>query len=77
MAQFDSLCARHKEDQRRLDYRTALICTYLAEPHRNRKKRSKPFIPEDFMPKPRMSVKSEQIARRMEKINTILRGRTA
>ena len=58
-----------------MNFRTALLCSIIAEPYRDKKKRPKPFTPDDFMPKPRKSMKGEQMAKRMEKINTILRGK--
>jgi len=51
LAQFNALAKRYDEQQERQDYRAALICTVLAEINRDRKKRPRPFKPEDFMPK--------------------------
>ena len=45
-----ALVKQHQADERRLDYRAALICSTLANIHRNRKKKAQPFKPQDFMP---------------------------
>jgi hypothetical protein len=50
LAQFLALARRYAADQERQDYRTGLICSLIANIHRNPKKRSQPFSPDDFMP---------------------------
>ena len=45
-----TLVKRHEVDERRLDYRAALICSTLANINRDRKKKALPFVPQDFMP---------------------------
>ena len=45
------LARRYENEQRRLDYRAATICSVIAEVYRDRKHRAKPFTPDDFMPK--------------------------
>ena len=42
---------REEAKEERLDYRAALICSVIANVNRDSKKKSKPFQPQDFMPK--------------------------
>lgn len=49
LAQFDALAKRYLEDQERRDYRSAMICTILANVYR--KKGARAFNEQDFMPK--------------------------
>jgi hypothetical protein len=59
-----------------LDYRFALICTLLAEVNRDRKKRPKPFKPQDFMPQREHKVlNNDQMKKRLEMINIMLGGK--
>ena len=44
-----ALVKRHEADERRLDYRAALICSTMVNIHRDRKKKARPFTPQDFM----------------------------
>lgn len=48
--QFHYLVERWQERSERDLFRSALICAVVAECHRDRKKRKKPFTPADFMP---------------------------
>jgi len=58
------------------DYRSALICTLLAEVNRDRKKRPKPFKPQDFMPQRETHRMSEdQVKSRLAAINYALGGK--
>jgi len=54
MAQFDALAKRYRDIQERLDFRTGLICSVIA--NCNRTSNSKTFEPQDFMPKKREEV---------------------
>ena len=51
LAQFNELSKRYHEKEEWLDYRAALAPWMLAEINRDRKKRTKAFEPQDFMPK--------------------------
>lgn len=48
MREFVALADRHMLAQERLDYRSAIICSTLANVHRDPK--SEPYSPFDFMP---------------------------
>lgn len=76
MAQFFSLAKRFVSEQESLNYRGAMICSILAEGNRDRKKRSKPFTPDDFMPKKKGKVKltGKQMKDQIEMINVALGG---
>jgi len=71
------LSRQYIEEQKKLDSRTALICTVLANINRNPKKKSKAFTVEDFMPKYE-KVKETQTAEEMLETvklwNTVLKG---
>lgn len=49
LAQLKALRDRKQEADRRQDYRSALICSVLANLQRNPQKRSQPYTPDDFM----------------------------
>lgn len=79
MAQFNALAERFTLEQEELDYRSALICSIIAEVNRDTKKRSKPFTPVDFMPKRRLNQKTakltdEQMINQLQAINIALGG---
>ena len=48
LAEFNSLCLRHKENQRAELFNSALICSVIANVNRGK---GKAFTPSDFMPK--------------------------
>jgi len=81
-AQFDALCQRHREQEERADWRAGLICSVLANIHRD-PKRSRTFKPQDFMPvyakstegKPQ-EVSENQMLEQMMLMNTLLGGKT-
>ena len=76
LAQFDALVRRYKDEQRRLDYRSAMICSILAEINRDRKRRIKPFSPEDFMPKEEAEERDDpKMKRALERISQMLEGK--
>ena len=75
MAQFDALAERYATERESLDYRAALICSVIAEVNRDRKKRSKPYTPNDFMPKRRRgSSTGEQMMNQVKAMNIALGG---
>lgn len=75
MAQFDSLAERYRDEQRRLDYRSAMICAIMAEIYRDRKRRARPFSPEDFMPEEESEeMDNPKMKRALELINQMLGG---
>ena len=77
LAQFDALVRQHIEEQKKLDSRTALICTVLANINRNPKKKSKAFTVEDFMPKYEKAKETKSAEEMLETVklwNQILRG---
>lgn len=41
---------RFRNQLKKDDYRVGLVCSVLANIHRDRKKRPKPFLPADFVP---------------------------
>lgn len=49
MAQFNALCGKYLARVEREDYRSALICSVIANVNRDSKRRPKPFMPQDFM----------------------------
>ena len=76
LAQFDALVRRYKDEQRRLDYRSAMICSILAEINRDRKRRTKPFSPEDFMPKEEAEERDDpKMERALKRISQMLGGK--
>jgi hypothetical protein len=57
-----------------------MVCAILAEINRDRKKRNKPFAPEDFMPqkeqpKPKTKATPEQLGKQLEAMTKIMGGR--
>ena len=77
LAQFDALARRYKDEQRRLDYRSAMICSILAEINRDRKRRPRPFSPDDFMPKEEVEeLDNPKMKRALKRINQMLSGET-
>lgn len=75
LAQFNSLAERFASEQEVLNYRGAMICAVIAEVNRDRKKRSKPYTPNFFMPKKEKGkLTGEQIMNQIEVINMTLGG---
>ena len=77
LAQLDALVRQYTEEQKKLDGRTALICTVLANINRNPKKKSKAFTVEDFMPKYEKERKVKSAEEMLETVklwNTVLKG---
>lgn len=77
MAQFVSLAKEYRAEQETLNYRGAMICSLIAESHRNRKKRSKVYTVDDFMPKKKKAkaeMTGEQMRDQLGMINAALGG---
>lgn len=75
MAQYSALAERYKGDQKKLDYRAAMICSILAEIYRDRKKRPRAFTPDDFMPREKRGpMNAEQISHAVKDITLTLGG---
>ena len=50
MGEIAALAKRWELEQKRQDHRFGMLCTILAEIHRNKDVRRKPFEPGDFFP---------------------------
>jgi len=75
MAQLGALSSRYREEQRGLDFRAAMICSVIAEVNRDRKRRPKPFTPDDFLPKEESEeLDNPKMKRAMKRINQMLGG---
>lgn len=75
MAQYNALAERYKEDQKKLNYRAAMICSILAEIYRDRKKRPKAFTPNDFMPQEKKGpMDTQQMSSAIKDITLTLGG---
>lgn len=57
-----------------LNYRTAMICSIIAEVNRDHKKRKKPFTPNDFMPKKKVKLTDEQMLEQIKSLNIAFGG---
>jgi len=80
LAQLNSLTRAYNADQKNKDYRAALICTILANIHRDPKKKVKPFEPEDFFPslaskKPQKELTEEEMMTRLKLMNAAFGGK--
>ena len=51
LKELNALIERHNDNQDWLNYRSALICAVLANTVRDTKRKPRPFVPDDFMPK--------------------------
>jgi len=75
------LTKAYNADQKNKDYRAGLICTILANIHRDSKKKAKPFEPEDFFPnlamkkKPQKELTDEEMMTQLELINAAFGGK--
>lgn len=75
LAQFNSLAKLYASEQETLNYRVALVCSVIAEVNRDKKKRSKPYTPSDFMPKKKkMKLTGEQMMDQIKAVNIALGG---
>lgn len=73
-----ALKKRYMAEQEKQDYRVALLCCAILEPHRDRKKHPKPFSPAEFMPQkqnPRRPQTWQEQLRIVELWNAALGGR--
>ena len=73
LAQFNALVDQYKAKERAKSYRAAMICAVIAEVNRDRKKRKKPFTPEDFLPREKKKLTSPQMRRAIERIEKLSR----
>lgn len=80
-AEVDLEVVAYLKEQERQDYRAALICSVLAEINRDPEKKSTPFSPWDFMPKPAEEEEKpikrqswEEILAAIEDMNADFRG---
>lgn len=58
LAEFNSLCLRHKEKQRAELFNSALICSVIANVNRGK---GKAYSPADFMPKEKKKPKKMSV----------------
>jgi len=71
------LAKEYAGEQETLNFRTALLCSIIAEVNRDRKKRNRPYTPEDFMPKKKIKkveLTNEQMRQQLEMLNVALGG---
>lgn len=60
-----------------LNYRVAMVCSIIAEVNRDRKKRGRPYSPNDFMPKEKKSkMATDQMVNQVKALNIALGGDT-
>ena len=79
LAQFNALAKQYNQEQDWLNYRSALVCSVIAEVNRDPKRRKRPFTSDDFMPKKKSKdvgrLTSNEILERLRALNTILGGK--
>lgn len=74
LREFNALILRHKNNQDWLNYRSALICTVLANVWRG--KNTKAFTPDDFMPKEKPGQQTpKQILATVKTLNAAFGGK--
>ena len=75
MKELNALIGRQEMNHDWLNYRVALICAVLANTVRDPKKKIRPFVPDDFMPKRELKRQTaEQIFATIQLLNTALGG---
>jgi len=75
LVEFNALSERYRESQKWLNYRAAMICAVVANTVRDRKKKSKPWTPDDFMPiKECRQMTAEQMFNQVQANNIMLGG---
>ena len=75
LKEFNALSERQKDAQEWLDYRTGLLCSVIANVNRDRKKKSQPFTPSDFMPRKASGGQTpEQILATVKMLNAAFGG---
>lgn len=77
LKEFNALSERYTSNQEWLTYRSALICSVLANTVRDPKRKRTPFTPQDFMPgkkqtQPQQSAK--QMFATVKMLNAAFRG---
>ena len=76
LIELNALIERRGDSNDRQNYRTALLCSVIANTVRNRKKKARPFTPEDFLPKKRHGAQTaEQMLAQVKANNAILGGK--
>jgi len=76
MKEFNALSERFKESQNWLNYRAAMICAVVANTVRNPKKKTKAWVPSDFMPtKERKRMTDKQMFAQVQAINAMYGGK--
>ncbi len=75
MRELNALSERHEESHEWLNYRAALICSVLANTVRDPKRKTRPFVPDDFMPKTERRVQTtSQMLTTVRMLNTAFGG---
>ncbi len=75
MKELNALMGRQEMNHDWLNYRGALICAVLANTVRDPKRKIRPFVPDDFMPKQKgRQQTAEQIYATVQLLNTALGG---
>ena len=75
LKEFNALAGKYKNGQSWLDHRAALICSVLANIWRDTKKKTTPFLPEDFMPREKTVQQTvEQMFATVKMLNTAFGG---
>ena len=76
LKELNALIERCNSNDDRQNYRTALLCSVIANTVRNRKKKARPFTPEDFLPNKRHGAQTvEQMLAQAKANNAILGGK--
>ena len=76
MIEFTALSNRYNETQNWLNHRAALICSVIANVHRDPKRKSKPYVTDDFMPtRERKVMTDQQMYDQVKACNLILGGK--
>ena len=75
LKEFNALAERQQNNHDWQNYRTALICSIVANTARDPKRRRKPFTPDDFMPhKQHPGQTPEQIFAQVQLLNAAFGG---
>jgi hypothetical protein len=67
---------RRQAQLERADWGAALVCSVIANVHRDPKKRQRPYAPDDFLPRRRRrgDLNSHEVTRRLEALTMMLGG---
>ena len=72
LKEYMKLADRLLADRERQDYRAALVCTVVANAHRDSKQ--KPYRPQDFMPKKKRSKTAQEMLEHVKVLHKALGG---